>query len=75
MTSSPIESPIDRAIRIAGGQRKLAQLIGVSYQAIQKFRRRVPAEQAIPIERATDGQVKRHQLRPDIYPPDEYQSV
>lgn len=30
--------------------------------------RQVAAEQAIPIEKATDGKVSRHELRPDIYP-------
>jgi DNA-binding transcriptional regulator YdaS (Cro superfamily) len=71
--SEPSETPIDRAIRIAGGQRQLAQVIGVSYQAIQKFRERVPAERVLAIEAATG--VPRHELRPDIYPPDEYRAA
>ncbi|WP_423170698.1 transcriptional regulator [Vibrio diabolicus] len=29
---------------------------------------RVPAEFVLPIEQATQGQVTRSQLRPDIYP-------
>jgi DNA-binding transcriptional regulator YdaS (Cro superfamily) len=60
------ESPIDRAIRIVGGQRQLAQALGVTYQAVQKFRRRVPAERVLQIEKTTG--VSRHELRPDIYP-------
>lgn len=34
-------------------------------------RKKVPAEWCIPIERATGGKVKRHQLRPDLYPADD----
>jgi DNA-binding transcriptional regulator YdaS (Cro superfamily) len=45
----------------------------VSYQAIQKFRERVPAERVLAIEAATG--VPRHELRPDIYPPDEYRAA
>ena len=66
--SDPAETPFDRAIRIAGGQRQLAQAIGVSYQAVQKFRVRVPAERVLQIEAATG--VSRHELRPDLYPSD-----
>lgn len=66
-------SPVDRAIEIAGGQRQLAQLIGVSYQAIQKFRRRVPAERVLAIEAATG--VSRHELRPDLYPIEQVEAL
>ena len=30
--------------------------------------RRIAAEQVLPIEKATDGAVTRHELRPDLYP-------
>ena len=33
--------------------------------------RRISAERAIEIERATQGAVTRHDLRPDLYPRDE----
>ncbi len=32
--------------------------------------RQVAAEQVLPIERATEGKVTRHDLRPDLYPRD-----
>lgn len=32
--------------------------------------RPIAAEQVLPIEKATDGMVSRHELRPDIYPQD-----
>ena len=33
--------------------------------------RPIAAEKVIPIEVATEGCVRRHELRPDIYPPTE----
>jgi DNA-binding transcriptional regulator YdaS (Cro superfamily) len=68
-----IESAIDKAIRLAGGQRQLGQLLGVSYQAVQKMRRKIPAERVLAIESATG--VSRHELRPDLYPPDEHRAA
>lgn len=66
------KTPIHRAIAIAGSQSRLAALAGVSQQAIGKLAlgtsRRPSAELAIAIERATNGAVTRHDLRPDIYP-------
>lgn len=53
--------------------RPLAGLVGVSYQAVRKWesKGRPPAERALQIEQAVRGTVTRHQLRPDIYPPEE----
>lgn len=58
---------IDRAIKAAGGLGALAKTIGVSPQAVDKWRRKgVPAERVLAIEAATG--VSRHDLRPDVYP-------
>lgn len=47
----------------------LAKMVGVSYQALRKFERKlVPGERVIPIARATAWRVTPHQLRPDLYP-------
>lgn len=63
-------TPIQKAIQHAGGVSALAARMGVTYQAIQQWEKtgRVPAERAIELERATDGEVTRHELRPDLYP-------
>lgn len=59
-----------KAIKIAGGQAKLARLIGVSQGRMQNWVTRdqtaPAAEKVIDIEKATG--VSRHELRPDIYP-------
>ena len=66
---------LKRAIAIAGSQSALARIIGVNQQNVNHWLlkgSRVPAEYVIPIERASYGQVKRHELRPDLYPIEDY---
>jgi len=59
--------PIDNAISIAGGVSKLSALLHLSPQVVTNWRkRRVPAEVCPAIERATSGQVRCEDLRPDV---------
>lgn len=67
---------IEQAISVCGTQLELARRITeknplkpVSYQAIQGWRKfgRVPAERAVQIEQVTNGEVTRHDLRPDLF--------
>ena len=61
--------PIDRAAEILGSQTALAALCGVSKGAVSQWKekhRRVPAEYCPLIERATAGEVRCEDLRPDI---------
>lgn len=62
-------SAMDRAINAVGGRRQLALLLGVTYEAVRKFRNRVPAERVLQIEAVTG--VSRYELRPDLYPGDD----
>lgn len=65
-----------RAIEIAGGGTKLARLLQVDRAVIDSWRRRrVPANQVINVEKATGGKVGRHELRPDLYPPEDYEHL
>lgn len=64
--------PIDHlrhAIEIKGSQGKLAKAAGVSQTSIWKALQadRVSAELAVRIERATDGVITAHHLRPDLF--------
>lgn len=62
---------LQKAIDIAGGQTKLAKKVKVTQTAVSHWltrNKRVPAERAVSIEKATGGQVTRRDLRPDLYP-------
>ncbi len=63
---------LERAIKVCGGQVALAAAIGADQPAISFWLRKavngVPPQYCIPIEVATEGEVLRWQLRPDIYP-------
>ncbi|RUU29726.1 YdaS family helix-turn-helix protein [Mesorhizobium sp. M6A.T.Ce.TU.016.01.1.1] len=54
-----------------GGEAKLGELLGKSRSHVStwKLRGMIPAEMAIPIERASG--VPRQVLRPDLYPVEE----
>ncbi|MHB1205708.1 MAG: pyruvate, phosphate dikinase, partial [Rhodospirillaceae bacterium] len=58
---------LERAINQVGGVAALARAINVTPQAVSQWDR-VPAERALAVEKATDGRISRHDLRPDIYP-------
>lgn len=56
-----------RVVAAAGGVAKLARPLNISTQAISQWSR-VPVEHVIAIERLTG--IPRHEIRPDIYPPE-----
>lgn len=60
---------LHRAIAIFGNQSRLAVAIGYSQHAVWHAvkRRRVSPEMAIAIHKATNGKVRKEQLRPDIF--------
>jgi DNA-binding transcriptional regulator YdaS (Cro superfamily) len=68
------ERPVEKVVRLAGGQAELARRCSTSqpriWQCVHR-NQRVPADLVIPFERAVAGQVTRHELRPDLYPNDE----
>ncbi len=65
---------IKRACDIVGGQSALARMLAtpdkkLSPQSVQYWcRKGLPADWVLKVEAATDGQVSRHELRPDLYP-------
>lgn len=63
---------LERAIKEAGGLTTFALRIGVKPQVVVNWRARgIPAVRVLDIERATEGKVTRHELRPDLYPSEE----
>lgn len=65
--SPPIETPLEKAIRIAGGQSALARAIGKTQSTVHSWlarNGRVPAEQVFAVANATGMTVA--ELRPDL---------
>lgn len=61
---------LERAVKLAGSQRALAQKAGLSQQGISWLLNdadQISAEVAIKVERATGGAVTRQMLRPDLF--------
>lgn len=63
---------LELAIKCCGGQSALAAKLNKSQSHVSMWlkRGRVPPHMALKIEIVTG--VPRHELRPDIYPPEEY---
>ena len=64
--------PLLLALQIAGSQRALAKLAGVSQPAVHKWVKGLSCpglKASVQIERATHGAVTRFDLRPDIFGP------
>lgn len=60
------------ALQIAGSQRALAKLAGVSQPAVHKWVKGLSCpglKASVQIERATNGAVRCSDLRPDIFGP------
>lgn len=71
-----------KAISLAGSPAKLAHLVSIQMglakpltpMAVRQWiSRGVPAEYCIHIEASLCRRVLRHELRPDLYPPDDYE--
>lgn len=68
-------SGLNKAIEFAGSQQKLSILIGISSMAVSKWVKsgKVPTDRVLNVEKLTG--VPRTELRPDIYPPEEYKKA
>jgi Bacterial toxin YdaS len=64
MKHDEANAALREAVRVAGGNRALGRLIGISGQAIRQWER-VPAERVAAVANATG--VARQRLRPDLY--------
>jgi len=60
---------VKQAADILGNQSKLAEKIGISRVTVNQWvtgTNPIPLERCLQVERATNGQVRCEQLRPDI---------
>lgn len=62
---------LQQAVDRAGSQSALARLLNVKPQAVQQWvaNGEPPVKRAIQIEEVVDGEITRHDLRPDIFGP------
>ena len=67
-------SALGRAKAVVGGNTGLSRALdsAISPQAISQWKQ-VPAERVLDVERATG--ISRHDLRPDLYPPEEVRAA
>lgn len=63
------QAALKTAIRIAGGHVATAKALGISRQAVSRWRV-APITRVLEIERLAEGRVRRDELRPDIFGPD-----
>lgn len=62
-------TPLENAIKLAGSQTTLADLIGTSQQSISVWRKsKVSPDYVLAVAKAVGYRVTPHQLRPDVYP-------
>lgn len=58
---------LKRTFWIVGSMYRVALACGVTKQAVQQWKR-CPADHVLTLVKLTRGKVKRHELRPDLYP-------
>lgn len=63
-------APLQKAVALCGSQAELARRAGVQQPSINKAltAKRISAELAVKVEKATNGAVTRWELRPDLWP-------
>ena len=64
-----METGIAKAIRLAGSQTALGNMLGLTPQAIQKWAAAgvVPGDRCREVEAALSGQVTRYELNADVF--------
>jgi DNA-binding transcriptional regulator YdaS (Cro superfamily) len=67
---TPSRRTLEAAIAWAGGQNALGRVLNCHQQKIWNYLQsnRVPAEFAVLVEEKTDGEFRREQFRPDLWP-------
>lgn len=68
MMEQEITNPVEKAASILGGVDQIADAFSVSPQAVYKWiNKKIPANRCLEMEKLTNGEITRHQLRPDIF--------
>lgn len=64
-----MNTSIERAVQIVGSQSEVARQVGVKPQSVQQWvsSGRVPPHWCLTLERITNKQITRYDLRPDVF--------
>lgn len=63
-------SALQRACTLVGGQAALGRLIGRKQSTVWNWLKNgIPSDECPAVEAATEGQVTRYDLRPDVFGP------
>ena len=60
------DAALRKAIGLAGGQTALARRLGIDQSTVAKWEK-IPLSRVMEIERAFDGEITRHEMRPDYF--------
>jgi len=61
-------SEISQAIEYLGGPRVLAKKLGITYQGVNKWNKKISAERARDIQVLSASKFTLQSLRPDLFP-------
>lgn len=74
-TSTDLKEAAAAAIKKLGGPKCVADKIGILPWAVSKWRKkRIPAERVPELIKAFPDKISRHELRPDLYAPEQQAS-
>lgn len=59
----------DRLVKYFKSQRTMAKALGVKPQSVSKWKKQIPADRVLELEKLTGGAVTRHDMRPDVFGP------
>ena len=68
MSQSDKETVLSKAIKYLGGRRAVADELGITYQAVDKWSSNLPAERARDLATLSKAKFTLEQLRPDLFP-------
>lgn len=68
---------LNKAAKILGSKYQIAKQLGIPNPNVyQWFKgKKIPYKHVLTLEKLTEGRVKRWELRPDVYPPEEYKDT
>jgi DNA-binding transcriptional regulator YdaS (Cro superfamily) len=61
------QSVFERVVACFESQSELARKLGITAQSLGQWKRQIPANRVLEIERLTESRVTRYEMRPDVF--------